>query len=151
MKWILWHESYSPGYSPKTYSHLIDVLHFELTNSLLWWKLCLRKQPTFGDAAIGFPATWRLRNERRNSTLMTRHYSDLGRASDWSSRVGNLIQPIRSATQIWLVTSRQYGISALVSQTSYGGETTGGVANCRLFSQTSGNVASIIVRYMIWV
>ena len=56
----------------------------------------LRKQPTFGDATTGFPAKWRLRNERRNSILMTRHYQDLGSASNWSCRVGNLIQPIRS-------------------------------------------------------
>ena len=37
----------------------------------------LRKQRTFGDATTGFPAKWRLRNERRNSILMTRHYPDL--------------------------------------------------------------------------
>ena len=46
---------------------------------------------------------------------MTRHYPELGRASDWSCRVGNLIQSIRSTTQIWIVTRHQYGISALVS------------------------------------
>ena len=67
--------------------------------------------------------------------VMTRHYPDLGNASDWSCRVGNLIQPIRSTTQIWRVTRHQYGISALVSQTSFGGETCGSVAKCRLFSQ----------------
>ena len=54
----------------------------------------LRKQPTFGDATTGFPAKWRLRNERRNSILMTCHYPDLGSASDWSCRVANLFQPI---------------------------------------------------------
>ena len=95
----------------------------------------LRKQPTFGDATTGFPAKWRLKNERRNSILMTRHFPELGSASDWSCRVGNLIQPIRSTTQIWRVTRHQYGISALVSQTSFGGETCGSVAKCRLFSQ----------------
>ena len=52
--------------------------------------------------------------------LMTRHYPDLGRASDRSCRVGNLIQPIRSRNQIWIMTRHQYGISALVSQTSFG-------------------------------
>ena len=36
----------------------------------------------------------------------------IGRAS-WSCHVGNSIQPIRSITQIWVVTSYQYGISAL--------------------------------------
>ena len=45
-------------------------------------------------------------------------------------------QPITSTTPIWVVTRHQYGISALVSQTSFGGETSGGVARCRLFSQT---------------
>ena len=46
----------------------------------------LRKQPTFGDATTGFPAKWRLRNKRRNSILMTRHYPDLGRdtSSVWN-------------------------------------------------------------------
>ena len=95
----------------------------------------LRKQPTIRDATTGFPAKLSLRNERRNSILMTRHYPDLGSASDWSCRVGNLIQPIRSTTQIWVVTRHQYGISALVFQTSFRGETIGGVAKCRLFSQ----------------
>ena len=56
-------------------------------------------------------------------------------ASDWLCRVGNLIQPIRSTTQIWVVTRHQYGNSALVSQTSFGGETSGSIAKCRLFSQ----------------
>ena len=42
-----------------------------------------RRQLTFCDAFIGFPAKWLLRNERRNSILMTCHYSDLASASDW--------------------------------------------------------------------
>ena len=68
---------------------------------------------------------------------MTRHYPDLGSTSDWSCRVGNLFQPIRSTIQNWVVTRHQYGISALVSQTSFGGKTSGSVAKCRLFSQAS--------------
>ena len=67
--------------------------------------------------------------------LVTRHYPDLGSASDWSCCEGNLLQPIRNTTQIWVVTRHQYGISALVSLTSFLGETDGGVAKCRLFSQ----------------
>ena len=106
----------------------------------------LRNQPTFGDATNGFPAKWRLRNERRNSILMTCHYPDRGSASDWSCRVGNLIQPIRSTTQIWVVTRHQYGISVLVSQPSFRGETVGGVAKCRLFSQaTPAHFLSVFV------
>ena len=37
----------------------------------------------------------------------------------------------------WVVTCHQYGISALVSQTSFAGETSGSVAKCRLFSQAT--------------
>ena len=43
----------------------------------------------------------------------------------------------RVTIQIWVVTRHQYGISALVSQTSFGGETSSSVAKCRLFSQAS--------------
>ena len=50
----------------------------------------------------GFPAKWRLRNERRNSILNTRHYPDL-RSEAYSA---------------W---------TALVSQTSFDGETSGSV------------------------
>ena len=99
-------------------------------NRKLSGQASLRKKPTFGGATTDFPTKWRLRNEHRNSILITRHYPDLGSASDWSCCVGNLIQPIRSTTQIWVVTRHQCGISALVSQTSFGGET-----KCRLFSQ----------------
>ena len=92
--------------------------------------LSLGKQPTFGDATTGFPAKWRLRNGRRNSTLITRHYPELGSASDWFSQISHAIRPIRSSTQIGVVTRHQYWIS----HTSFRGETSGGVAKCRLFS-----------------
>ena len=68
---------------------------------------------------------------------MTRHYPDQGSASDLLCRVGNLFQPIRSTTQIRVVPRHQYGISALVSQTSFGGQTSGSVPKCRLFSRVS--------------
>ena len=100
-----------------------------------YFYVSLRKQPPFGNATTGFLAKWRLRNERRNSILMTRHYLDLGSASDWSCHVGNLIQPIRRTTQIWVMMPHQHGISALVYQTSLRGETSGSVVKCQLFSQ----------------
>ena len=59
----------------------------------------LRKEPTFCDTTTGFPAKSRLRNKRRNSILMTRHYPELGSASDWLCWVGDSIQPIRSTKQ----------------------------------------------------
>ena len=97
--------------------------------------ISLRKQPTFGDATTEFSAKWRLRNERRNSTPMTRHYPDLGSASDWMNQISHEAPKIWSTTQIWVLRRHQYGISALVSQTSFRWETSGGVAKCPLFSQ----------------
>ena len=95
------------------------------------------QRPTFGDTTTGFPTKWCLRNKRRNSILMTPHYPDLGSASDWLSQISNVTRPIRCTTQIWVVTRHQYGIFALVSQTSFHEETSGGVAKCQLFSQAS--------------
>ena len=67
-------------------------------------QISLRKQPTFGDATTGSPAKWRLRNERSNSILMTRHYPDLGGSSDWLNQISHAARPMRSTTQIWVVT-----------------------------------------------
>jgi len=66
---------------------------------------------------------------------MTRHYPDLGSASDWLKQISQAARRIRSTTQIWVVTHHQYGISALLSQTSIRRETVGGIAKCHLFSQ----------------
>ena len=115
-----------------------------LKNSLLLWlwliifyyqqnlKLSLlgsslRKQPTCGDATTGFPTKWRLRNEHRNSILMTHHYPDLGSAPDWLNQISHTARTIRTTTKIWVVTCHQYGISALVSQTSFGREMSGSI------------------------
>ena len=102
--------------------------------TIMWFLFdYLEKTAYISRRSTGFPAKWCLRNERWNSILMTRHYPDLGSASDWSCHVGNLLQPIRSTTQTWLVTRHQYGFSALVSQTSIRKKTSGGVAKCRCF------------------
>ena len=63
----------------------------------------LRKLSTFREATTVFPAKWRLRNERRNSIPMTYHYPDLGKASDWSYREENSLQPITSNAHVWEV------------------------------------------------
>ena len=70
---------------------------------------------------------------------MTRHHPDLGSASDWLNQISHAARPIGSTTQIWVMTHHQYGISAFVSQTSFGGETSGSVVKCRLFSQAIEN------------
>ena len=68
---------------------------------------------------------------------MTRHHPNLVSAPDLLCHVGNLIQPIRGTTQIWVVTRHWYGISLLVSQTSFGMETSGSVANVGCFFRLS--------------
>ena len=51
-------------------------------------------------------------------TSEKRAQKDLGSASDWLKQISHAARPIRSTTQIWVVTRRQYGISALVSRTA---------------------------------
>ena len=102
----------------------------------------LRKPPTFRDATTKLPRKMTSKHRRRNSILMTCHYPDLGSNSDWLKQISDAERPIRSTTQIFVVTRHQYGISALVSQTSFRRETSGGVSKCRLFSQ-----ATLIVSY----
>ena len=51
----------------------------------------------------------------------------VGSTSDWLNQISHATRPIRSTSQIWIVTRHQYGISALVSQTSFSGETSDGV------------------------
>ena len=65
---------------------------------------------------------------------MTCHHPDLASASDWSLRMGILLQPIRSTTQIWVVKRHQYRISSLVSHTSSRVGISGGVVKRLLFS-----------------
>ena len=76
-------------------------------------KFSLRKQSTFGDTTTGFPAKWRLRNERRNSLLMMHYYPYLGRASDWLNQIFFAARPIRSTNEIWVVTHHQYQMEFL--------------------------------------
>ena len=66
---------------------------------------------------------------------MTRHYPDLGSSSDRLNQISHTARPIRSTTQIGVVRCHQYGISVLISQMSFGGETNGNIAKCQLFSQ----------------
>ena len=75
--------------------------------------------------------------------LMMHHYPNLGNACDWLCRKGNLLQSIKSTTQIWVVVCHQYEISVVVAQMSFREETSDGVAKFGLFSQASffANVA----------
>ena len=82
-------------------------------------------QPTFRDAATGFPAKWRLSKKRRNSTLMMRHYPDLGSASDWMEQIINQ-SGVLLRSGYWHVISMEFLRSFL-------GQACGGVAKCWLF------------------
>ena len=62
---------------------------------------------------------------------MTRHYLDLGSASDWPC-----FNQSGAIPWIWVVTRHQYGISAIVLDVS-SREASGSIAKCRLFSQAS--------------
>ena len=77
---------------------------------LTWLSNSLRKQSRFGDTTTGFPRKW---NGGRNSILMTRHYPGLGSACDWLNQISHAVWPIRSTSQVWVVTRHQYGISAV--------------------------------------
>ena len=68
-----------------------------------------------------------LREKRRNSTLMKYHCPDMGSASDWLRQIFPTAPPIRSTTQIWVVTRNQYGISVFVPWASFLRETSFGV------------------------
>ena len=54
---------------------------------------------------------------------MTRQYPGLGSTSDWLNQISHVARPIRSSTQILVAKQHKYEISALFSQTSFGGET----------------------------
>ena len=64
------------------------------------------------------------------------YYQDLDSASDWSCCRRNLLQPISSTAQIWTVMhyhAVEYGISVIVSQMSFCGETSGSIMTFWLF------------------
>ena len=112
---------------------------FQETSAEIDSKTCtsLRKQPALCDPTTNFTAKSRLRNAFRNSSLMTCQNLDLDSASDWLRQICFAARPIKSTTQIWVVTRHQYGISEVVSQTSFRGETSDTVAKSRLISQAN--------------
>ena len=57
--------------------------------------------------------------------------------SDCLFQENKLCQPIRSTSQIMVVTCHEYGVSVLVPQTSLRQEASGGIAKCQLFSKVT--------------
>ena len=89
-------------------------IHHLLTINLpLYYAGCLSQEsnlrkPIFSDATTGFSPKYSLRNQRRNSILMTRHYPDLSSAFDWSYRKEDLLQPIRSKSGQYFIISMEF-------------------------------------------
>ena len=77
---------------------------------------------------------------------MTCNYLDLGSASDWSYPKGNLLQPIRSTDQIWVVKRHQYGISALFSLTSFRADFGRKFFYTKLLSRLSHKICRLLSR-----
>ena len=77
---------------------------------------------------------------------MTRHFPDLGCASDWLNQISRAPRPIKSTTQIWVVTRYQYGISALVSQANTIGDSfcAAGCKENHFYSLTFGQAEASI-------
>ena len=75
--------------------------------------------------------------------MMMRHYPHLGSASYWLNQNSHAARPIRSTTQIWVVTRRQNGISALVSQMSFGRKPVVASPNVGCFLRLNMKVLSI--------
>ena len=82
--------------------------------SLLWFSALSDTKETL--TLVSSP------NDGRNSILMTRHYPDLGRSSDWLNQISHAARPISSTTQIWVVTRHQYGISVLFLRRNLAGK-----------------------------
>ena len=73
------------------------------------------------------------------------HYPNLGSASNWLKQISHEARLIRSFTQIWAVTRRQYRISALFCQTPFREKTSSSVAMSAVFSGQRAMCLSFIV------
>ena len=104
--------------------------------SLTWKRVQPETHSRHGDPAMPLISppndVW-----ETSAEIPWRLYPDLGSSSDWLNQISHSVRPIRITTQFWVVTRRHYGISELVFQTFFRGETSGGVVKCRLFSQAS--------------
>ena len=102
----------------------------ELIHKCFWcvWPFCLKNNKLKnGRNFITLPPVFPRNEVWELSTELTHWWLC------WNQFPTRLL-PIRN-NQIWVVTRHQYGISALISQTLFRRETSGGVGKCRLFCQ----------------
>ena len=81
---------------------------------------------------------------------ISRRHTGLPRNDGWETSA-DIPYWWRVTTQIWIVSRHQYGISALVSQTSFRGEISGDVAKCQLFSQATSGFNLYSTRIQVWL
>ena len=92
------------------------------------------------------PAKWRLRNKHRNSILLTRHYPGLGSACDWSKEIFSQSEA-QPWSWKWRVMSMEF-LHSFLDQTSFRGETCGGIGKRRLFSRL-GQMARFVFLWSV--
>ena len=119
--------------------YILSKMHCKIKSSsgLVQMWHSLRKQPwTFRDTTTAwFPCEMTPKKQAQKchtdnpSLPRSRQYFWLVAQSKKFASTNQMHQ------QIWAVIRHLYGISKLVSQTSFRGETSGGVKKCRLFSQ----------------
>ena len=94
--------------------HLL-LLSKVINKKLGLWNITLRKQPTFCDAVR---STCKMTFEKGAQQFRTDNAS-LSRSGLCLWLDKTYLEPIRSTIQIWVVTHHQFGISVLVSKTSF--------------------------------
>ena len=92
------------------------------------------------------PAKWRLRNKHRNSILLTRHYPGLVSTCDWSKEIFSQSEA-QPWSWKWRVISMEF-LHSFLDQTSFRGETCGGIGKRRLFSRL-GQMARFVFLWSV--
>ena len=100
-------------------------IFFKLLNVIIFFSILFLPTTFNYTADIWRRYHWfsrQMTSEKRAQKIHTDDAS-LPSASDWLNQISHAARPIRSTTQIWVVTRHHYGLSALVSQTIFGGKT----------------------------
>ena len=92
---------YHYGWSPFTFTTISEL------------NANLAKHPAFHHPTTGFPRNTSWERLQKLHTPYSILHTDLGSSFDWLKQN----RPIRSTTQIWVVTPHQCGISSVVSLT----------------------------------
>ena len=75
--------------------------------------------------------------------MVLNHYPDLGSVSYWLCHMGNVLQPIRSATQIWVVMHHRYGFLYLFLRCHFAEKPVVASQNVDIFSQATIDIVNV--------